>query len=377
MNPSTGVYVHAIETAVPEHFYTQEFARQFMRRLYDGNPQAQKLIDRIYPASAIETRHTVIGDYDKQPEDYTFYPPTADLKPEPTTKVRNDLFITEAQRLSLAAARRLFDRFPDAREQITHVITVSCTGFSAPGFDFYLAKELPLSPDVHRFHLGFMGCYAAFPALKMADAICRSTPDARVLIVNVELCSVHMQQKEDVDVIVANGLFADGVSAALVSAHADDSPGPRLDLRSFATRTAPDSEDDMAWSVGQTGFDMKLSIYVPRIIERNIAELIDAAMASSGLTRDQVDIWAIHPGGRAILDKTAATLGLDPAEFAPSYDILRRYGNMSSSTIMFVLREILADDRTGHIFATAFGPGLTLEAAHLHKAGPDAAPPPS
>lgn len=368
MNESTGVYLHGIDTAVPEHFYTQEFAQQFMRRLYPDGSRAQKLIDRIYPASAIEKRHTVINDYGKEVADYTFYPPSADLKPEPTTKTRNDLYVTEAQRLALQAARTLFRRFPDAQAGITHLITVSCTGFSAPGFDFYLVKELPLDPAVHRFHLGFMGCYAAFPAMKLADSICRADPSARVLIINAELCSVHMQQKEDIDVIVANGLFADGVSAALVSANPVDSSGPRLAFRAFTTRTAPDSEDDMAWSIGQTGFDMKLSIYVPRIIERNIASLIDDAMASSGLTRSEVDIWAIHPGGRAILEKAAATLEVGVAAFHHSYEVLREFGNMSSSTIMFVLKRILADDsQSGNVFATAFGPGLTMEAAHMHK----------
>jgi predicted naringenin-chalcone synthase len=309
----------------------------------------------------------VIGDYGKDPSEYSFYPKTENLKPEPTTKERNDLFIPEAQRLSLQASRALLRRFPGVREKITHLITVSCTGFSAPGFDFYLAKELPLSPALHRFHLGFMGCYAAFPALKLADSICRSDPEAKVLVVNVELCSVHLQQKEDVDVIVANALFSDGVSAALISPDPGDSQGARIAFRHFATRTAPDSEEDMAWSIGQNGFDMKLSVYVPRIIERNIAELIDAAMESSGLSREAVDIWAVHPGGRAILDKTAATLGLEESAFAPSYDVLREYGNMSSATILFVLKRILEDSREGNVFATAFGPGLTLEAAHMVK----------
>ncbi|MFW6337807.1 MAG: type III polyketide synthase [Alkalispirochaetaceae bacterium] len=370
MARSTNVYLHGIETAVPEHSYTQEFAHQFMRRLYEGKPKSQRLIDRIYPASAIGKRHTVIGDYGKDPSEYTFYPKSEDLKPEPTTKERNDLFIPEAQRLSLEAVRGLLHRFPGMQERISHLITVSCTGFSAPGFDFYLAKELPLSPAVHRFHLGFMGCYAAFPAMKLADSICRADPEAKVLVVNVELCSVHLQQKEDVDVIVANALFSDGVSAALVSSNSGDSRGARITFRHFATRTAPDSEDDMAWSIGQNGFDMKLSVYVPRIIERNIADLIDAAMSSSRLSREAVDIWAVHPGGRAILDKTAATLGLDHSAFAPSYEVLREYGNMSSATIMFVLKRILEDERQGSIFATAFGPGLTLEAAHMEKQFP-------
>ena len=367
MNRSTGVYLHAIETAVPEHSYTQEFAHEFMRGLYDGKPKSQRLIDRIYPNSAIEKRHTVINDYGKDPSEYTFYPKSSDLKPEPTTKERNDLYISEARRLSRLASSKLLEQHPGVREKITHLITVSCTGFSAPGFDFYLAKDLPLSPEVNRFHLGFMGCYAAFPGLKLADSICRADPTAKVLLVALELCSVHMQQKEEIDVIVANALFSDGVAAALISSNPEDSQGPNLELRSFTTRTAADSEEDMAWSIGQNGFDMKLSVYVPRVIEGNIAELIDAAMSSSGLSRKDVDIWAIHPGGRAILDKAAVALGLDQGAFAHSFEVLREYGNMSSATILFVLRRILQGDAVGNIFATAFGPGLTLEAGHLRK----------
>ncbi|MFP4330524.1 MAG: type III polyketide synthase [Spirochaetaceae bacterium] len=368
MNRSTTVYLHGIATTVPEHSYTQEFAHQFMRRLYAEKTRSLSLIDRVYPGTAIDKRHTVIGDYGKEPSEYVFYPKTADLKPEPTTKERNDLYTEEARRLSAAVARKLLSRFPEAREKITHLITVSCTGFSAPGFDFYLAKELPLSPDLHRFHLGFMGCYAAFPGMKLADSICRADPTARVLLVNLELCSVHMQQKEDQDVIIANALFSDGVAAALISADPEDSRGPRLEFRSFASRTAPESEEDMAWSIGQNGFDMKLSVYVPRIVRRNIRGLIDAALESSDLSIDEVDLWAIHPGGRSILDKVAEVLALPEGSLHNSYEVLREYGNMSSATILFVLKRFLEDEAGGNLFATAFGPGLTLEAAHMYKA---------
>jgi predicted naringenin-chalcone synthase len=129
----------------------------------------------------------------------------------------------------------------------------------------------------------------------------------------------------------------------------------------------PDSENEMAWDIGQNGFEMKLSSYVPRLVEENIGEVLDDAIGRSGLSRSDVDIWAIHPGGRAILDKTAETLGVDPAAFEVSYEVLRNYGNMSSATIMFVLDRIMRDRRSGNVFAAAFGPGLTLEAAHMQK----------
>ena len=219
---------------------------------------------------------------------------------------------------------------------------MSCTGFSAPGFDFHLQKSLGLSPGLHRFHLGFMGCFAALPALKLAADICRSRPEARVLVVVLELCSVHLQFKPDREVMVANSLFADGAGAALVSAQRGEAEGSVFRLERFAARTIPESEQDMAWRLGTVAFDMRLSAYVPRLIERNIGAILEDLLAEAGLRRGDVALWAIHPGGRAILDRAAATLGLRPEDLWASYQVLRDYGNMSSATMLFVLELLLA-----------------------------------
>ncbi len=243
---------------------------------------------------------------------------------------------------------------------ITHLITVSCTGFSAPGFDYHLVKEFGLAPSIHRFHIGFMGCFAAFPALKLAQSLVRSCPGAQVMIVDVEACTLHFQKDFQPDVVVANALFADGAAALLVSAE----PGP-LQLHDFRSHIIPGSENDMAWIIGETGFDMKLSSYVPRLIEGNIQAILDRLFAGSDWDRSELKLWAVHPGGRAILDKTAQVLGLTNGELAVSYDVLRQYGNMSSVTIFFVLREILNRGEKGKLFACAFGPGLTVESGFL------------
>ena len=361
-------YLLAIATAVPEHAYTQEFARRFLLALPYYDEPTKRFVERLYKDTGIEKRHTVIGDYGKDPAEFTFYPPSADLRPEPAVEQRNELFIREANRLSLLAAERLLARLPRFdRRRITHLITVSCTGFSAPGFDFHLQKTLGLSPDLHRFHLGFMGCFAAVPALKLAADICRSRPEARVLVAVVELCSLHLQFKSDRETMVANSLFADGIGAALVSAERGEEEAGVFRLERFASRYIPESEQDMAWRLGTVAFEMRLSAYVPRLIERNLGAILEGLLAEAGLRREDIAHWAIHPGGRAILDRAAATLGLATEDLWASYQVLRDYGNMSSATLLFVLELLLAREGEGKTFAAAFGPGLTVESALLDK----------
>lgn len=223
------------------------------------------------------------------------------LLPEPTTKQRNDLYITESKKLSLKAVKELFNKLTAGiKEKITHIITVSCTGFSAPGFDFHIVKSLKLSPSINRFNIGFMGCYASFPAMKLASDICKANKDARVLIVNVELNSIHLQLKFDPDTIIANAIFADGISAALISSNKNDSENSKYLINSFFSYFIPDSENDIVWKIGHHGFDIKLSIYVPNIIKTNILKIIEGLLIKAKLTMDQIDIWAIHPGGKVI-----------------------------------------------------------------------------
>jgi predicted naringenin-chalcone synthase len=353
--------IRSIATAVPEFRHQQTEIEAFMVKVVADTDKKKAFIRRIYEGSSIETRYSVIPDYGLPSDQRTFFPKTETLEPVPTTAKRNDVFCVEANNLAALAVRRLFDQLPGFDpKSITHLITVSCTGFSAPGFDFHLVKEFDLAPGIHRFHIGFMGCFAAFPALKLAQSLVQSTPGAQVLIVDVEACTLHFQKDFAPDIIVANALFADGAAAILVSA--DEGP---LVLHDFRSHIIPGSENDMAWIIGETGFDMKLSSYVPRLIESNIEDILEQLFEASGWGRDELKLWAVHPGGRAILDKTASVLGLTDTDLDVSYDVLRRFGNMSSVTIFFVLKEILDRGRKGKLFACAFGPGLTVESGFL------------
>ena len=367
MNPQE-VYIHRIATVVPEKFYTQEFSLTFLLKLMGDTPQKREFLTKLYKDSAIYKRHTVITDYDKDPSEYQFYPKNPAMLPEPDSEARNEVFIREANRLSEAAATKLLDELPGVdKKRITHLITVSCTGFSAPGFDLHITKALNLRPDINRYHLGFMGCYAAFPAMKLARDICLAHPEAKVLVVNTELCTLHFQQKFDLEIMVANSLFADGVSAALISADIEDSHGHKIVLRDFYSRYLANSEDKMAWSLGQHGFNMRLSVYIPGLLNENIMTVMADLFKQANIQQADIDIWAIHPGGKAILEKLGKTLNLSPDDLAISYQVLRDYGNMSSTTIMFVLAKILESERYGKIFSAAFGPGLTLETGYMEK----------
>ena len=362
------VYVHAISTCVPPKSYTQDFTLDFLLKLQGTTPRKREFLQKIYQRSSIDKRHTVIEDYDKDPADYNFYPKNSRLMPEPSTVRRNNEYIKAANVLALQAVRCLLGKLPRVSPGlVTHLITVSCTGFSAPGFDIHLMKELGLSPSLSRLHVGFMGCYAALPALRTARDICVSDPEARVLVVNLELCSLHFQQKFDSDTVVANAIFADGVSACLVSAQRADSSGSVLSIQTMLSHYIANSEADMAWQIGEYGFDMKLSLYVPALIEQHMQSITDSLFSKAGKQRSDIDIWAIHPGGRAILEKVGESLELEEGALQVSYDVLREYGNMSSATIMFVLERILADEREGGVFAAAFGPGLTVECGFMEK----------
>lgn len=374
------VTLAGLATVVPPTVLVQDEVRDVFSAQPGLTRLAQRIVSTSFGVSGIETRHTVLEeltrDARRPQEPALFFDAESGELLMPGTKARNDLYADHASRLFVQAGRAALERAAGvSHDDITHVITVSCTGFYAPGPDFMLARDLGLPAGVQRYHLGFMGCYAAMPALRLAKQLCEADPDAAVLVVSVELCTLHLRTSNDPDTIVATSLFADGAGAAVVTARACP-PGQRvLELDRFATRTTPQGEGDMAWKIGDHGFEMVLSNAVPAIIGEHITGALEplladeASLASvlhSGEASDAIAHWAVHPGGRSILDKVEAALALTPVQLAPARRILRDYGNMSSATVLFVLQEILdsADASEGdRIAAMAFGPGLTVESA--------------
>jgi predicted naringenin-chalcone synthase len=254
------------------------------------------------------------------------------------------------------------DEGATSASQITHLITVSCTGFFAPGVEFALIRQLGLSPAVARVNVGFMGCHGALNALRAAQAFIAAEPSARVLLCCVELCSLHYQYGWDQEQVVANTLFADGAAAVVLSAEAEHRPGAWR-LAGCGSCLLPDSEREMTWRITDHGFAMTLSPRVPELIRVRLRPWLEAWLAQHGRRVEEVKSWAIHPGGPRVLQATLEALGLPPDASDASAAVLADCGNMSSATVLFVLRRLQQTGGSPPCVALAFGPGLTAEAA--------------
>ena len=358
-------YLSALATALPETAYPQTFIRDLLRAQPELDRLAQRLTASAFNASGIETRYSAIRDY--AGGGGPFYDAASGKMLSPGTGLRNEVYQREVTPLFIAAAQRALEESGLTPADITHVVTVSCTGFFAPGPDYFVVRSLGLSPTTQRFHVGFMGCYAAFPALRMARAFCDAAP-ANVLVICAELCTLHVKVSTDPDDIVSGAVFADGAAAAVVSSR-PPAPGRRaLRFDAFETALTPpeQGEKDMAWTVGDQGYQMVLSSYVPRLIETHlhgaVGPLLHTLPGQLEEAGAHIERWAVHPGGRSILDKVEGSLGLSEAQMAPSRAVLRDYGNMSSATVLFILRDLFGQIETGErLCAMAFGPGLTVE----------------
>lgn len=341
-------FLNAIGTACPPHDVHQDFlahapallATERERALFARMAERSGIAHRFSPLTAAEG----------------FYVPCA----FPSTARRMRRYAAESLPLALAALAGLGARLGrDWREGLTHLILVSCTGFEAPGLDQRLIGAAGLDPRLERTVVGFMGCNAAFHALKLARHIVRSEPSSRVLVLNLELCTLHFQETPSLEQALCFMLFADGCSAALVSAEAQG-----LELERFRQETLPDGAELITWRIGDDGFDMRLSGQVPGAILRHLPAHLRALGAPDAA------LWAVHPGGRSILDAVQLALGLPEAAMAPSRAVLHGHGNMSSATIMFVLARLLAAAGQGRRgVALGFGPGVGVESLLFREAG--------
>lgn len=357
----------SIGTAVPSFRHRQEDILQFMQRIYATNEGENRKLRFLYQQSQISSRYSVIPDYSRPLPEWKFYPHSENLEPFPALEQRMAWYNKYAAPLSVDAIRNCLDgRFK--KEEISHLITVSCTGMSAPGLDLQIMELMDLPKNLFRTSVNFMGCYAAIHALKMANAICLSTPEARVMIVCTELCTLHFQREPSHDNIAASLLFSDGSAAVLVAGDSEETRGLRMD--SFYGEVIPKGKKDMAWELSSSGFLMTLSAYIPELIEEDFNQLVEKALLPAEISRKDITRWCIHPGGKKILEAIGKSMPLQPGELDSCYAVLREFGNMSSPTILFVLKKLMQQlafptteeqARKEMIFGAAFGPGLTME----------------
>ena len=359
--------ITAIGTANPPFKRSQQETAELISEAFALRPAQKRILTAIYKASGIETRYSVISDFSKAAGEFNFFP-NDPAKEFPTTAERMKLYHTHALPLALAAIKDCISN-SDACDikKITHLITVSCTGMYAPGIDIEIIQKLELNPSTKRTTVNFMGCYGAFNGLKIADAFCRAEPNAKVLLVCIELCSIHFQKNFALENLISNAIFSDGAAAVLVQAHSNHHK--QLKINSFHCDLIPQTNQEMAWSIADYGFDIVLSSYVPKIIKTGIAAFTKKLLNQSNDALSEVDFYAIHPGGIKILQACEEALPISVEDNKHSYDVLRNFGNMSSATILFVLKNIWnsldSSDDNKNIFSCAFGPGLTLESMLL------------
>jgi len=349
-------HLHAIGTAVPKLDVHQDFIAWATTRLTDHHARA--LFQRMAARSGISHRWSVLptarGGSPITPGGFYFG------NRLPSTAARMRVYGEKAPELALAAIEALDEK--ESLGQITHLVVASCTGFVAPGIDQIIAQKLGLNPSVERTLVGFMGCYAAVAALRTAYHIARSEPRARILVVTVEISTLHLVETQDVEPMLAMLQFADGAAAAIISA---EQGGLAIDR--FFSATLPDSSELIQWHIGDAGFEMHLSGKVPGRIARALQDPELRRQILHQCAADEVN-WAVHAGGRSILDAVEGALELSSDALDASRGVLDKFGNMSSATLMFVMEEIIArgDPRGG--VALAFGPGLAAEGFNFSRA---------
>jgi len=355
----------SIGTALPSYCHQQTDILQFMQQVYAPTEPDKRKMRFLYGHSGIDQRYSVVPDYSRQLPEWKFYPQSEGLEPFPSLEQRMSVYNKNAPLLSVDAIRSCLQHVLHPKE-ITHLITVSCTGMSAPGLDLQVMELMDLDKNIFRTSVNFMGCYAAIHALKIADAFCNSNNNAKVLIVCTELCTLHFQREATADNIASSLLFGDGSSAALVTAN--DTLFKGLYLNRFYSEVIPKGKRDMAWELSSSGFLMTLSGYVPDLIQEDFGGVVEKVAAADNVSVSDISHWCIHPGGKRILDVIYKSLQFKNGELDASYKVLKEVGNLSSATILFVLKELLSkDEKITKLFGAAFGPGLTVETFTAHN----------
>ena len=356
----------SIGVAVPRHRITQEASLALTQRICCVDNRQKRFAKVLYEHAGVAKRYGVLPltEADR-------WAPSGPLKsdgapnPGPSTEVRMEYYQQHALPLALEASRPALVRSGCQPSDITHLVTASCTGFAAPGVDLGLIQHLNLPPTTERIHVGYMGCHGAINALRAARALAFADCRNRILVCSVELCTIHYAFEWSNERMLGNALFADGSGAVVLGAREDPASAAKHRWRLIATGSYvfPGTAHAMSWSIGNHGFVMAISSELPRLIQANLQEWLSAWLETHGLKVDDVNLWAVHPGGPRIVEAVEAAMGLTQEATAMSRQVLSSYGNMSSATVLFILQSLFDSGAKPPCVALGFGPGLVAEAA--------------
>jgi len=357
-----------IVSVTPPYKVAQSVAAEELKKRMGNRPAVSRMIDAASAHSGIESRYIVMPDADPNAAN-KFYSINGEYV-SPDTQRRMSEYEHWSKKLTVNAVGDLIKKNNVDPKSIDRLITISCTGFFAPGLDYHLIQEFQIPHNVKRTNIGFMGCAASLigfnSVLEAMNSAHRGSSNA--LLVSVELCSLHLQTEPTRDNILANMIFADGCAAALFSDGDSTSSKPKFEMLNTSSFLFDNSSTFMGWKIGNFGFEMTLSPELPKIILESAIPALENILRDNDLTKEKIKHWALHPGGRAILDSLQKGLSLTEEQMQPSRKVLKNFGNMSSASILFVLKEIMDSQivKPGeHLCAVAFGPGLTMEVALL------------
>jgi alkylresorcinol/alkylpyrone synthase len=358
----------SVGVALPQHQYTQEAALALAGRICCSDERQRRFAKVLYQHSGVRTRHGVLPL-----EEADRWAPSDACSDEgspnrgPSTEVRMRYYRENALPLAEAAAKQALQDAACAPGNITHVVTASCTGFTAPGVDLGLIERLELAPTTQRVHVGYMGCHGAINALRAAHGLACADPNNRILVCAVELCTIHYAFEWSQERMLGNALFADGAGAVVLGAAASPiNEGSRhWRLTATGSYVFPDTSGAMSWSIGDFGFEMTLAPTLPKLIKANVGQWLRAWLDKQGLAVSDVNSWAVHPGGPRIVEAVESAMGLRREQTAVSHEVLAKHGNMSSATVLFILRSLLEARAEPPCVMLGFGPGLVAEAALL------------
>lgn len=350
-----------IETASPPFKVNQQFAASELKKRMGGSPAVARMIEMAANQSGIDHRYFVIPDGDENASDKFFTKDGNHYSPD--TKTRMNEYEKWAVSLAVNAVNKLGETNKINFSTINRLITISCTGFFAPGLDYQIIKEFNLPPNVKRTNIGFMGCAASLVGINSVWEAMKQDENENILMISVELCSLHLQTEPTRDNILANMIFADGAAAAFFSKN-NFLQKRKLEIQFAESFMFEDSAKYMGWKIGNNGFEMMLSSELPKIILNYASPTAKEILTKRGIDISKIKHWALHPGGRAILDSLQNGLQLSDRQSKPSREILKNFGNLSSVSILFVLKNILENEQLeidDLCCAIAFGPGLTME----------------